>query len=41
VNNRSITEHHHSGRGEGTQTIFTIISPLAFRNAITTRPVDT
>jgi uncharacterized membrane protein YdbT with pleckstrin-like domain len=29
------------GVGEGTQTISTIASPLAFRNAITTRPVDT
>jgi uncharacterized membrane protein YdbT with pleckstrin-like domain len=29
------------GVGEGTQTIFTIASPLAFRNAITTRPVGT
>ncbi len=27
------------GVGEGTQTISTIASPLAFRNAITTRPV--
>jgi uncharacterized membrane protein YdbT with pleckstrin-like domain len=27
------------GAGEGTQTISTIASPLAFRNAITTRPV--
>jgi hypothetical protein len=29
------------GVGEGTQTISTIASPLAFRNAITTRPVGT
>jgi uncharacterized membrane protein YdbT with pleckstrin-like domain len=29
------------GVGEGTQTISTITSPLAFRNAITTRPVGT
>jgi uncharacterized membrane protein YdbT with pleckstrin-like domain len=29
------------GVGEGTQTIFTITSPLAFRNGITTRPVGT
>ena len=29
------------GVGEGTQTISTIASPLAFRNAITTRPVST
>ena len=29
------------GSGEGTQTISTIASPLAFRNAITTRPVGT
>jgi positive regulator of sigma E activity len=27
------------GVGEGTETISTIASPLAFRNAITTRPV--
>jgi uncharacterized membrane protein YdbT with pleckstrin-like domain len=27
------------GVGEGTQTISTVASPLAFRNAITTRPV--
>ena len=27
------------GVGEGTQTITTITSPLAFRSAITTRPV--
>ena len=27
------------GVGEGTQTISTVTSPLAFRNAITTRPV--
>src|SRR5437773_6250443 len=29
------------GVGEGTQTISTIASPLAFRNAITTRPAGT
>ena len=29
------------GSGEGMQTISTIASPLAFRNAITTRPVGT
>jgi uncharacterized membrane protein YdbT with pleckstrin-like domain len=29
------------GVGEGTQTISTITSPLAFRSAITTRPVGT
>jgi uncharacterized membrane protein YdbT with pleckstrin-like domain len=29
------------GVGEGTQTISTIASPLAFRNAITARPVGT
>ena len=29
------------GSGEGTQTISTIASPLAFRKAITTRPVGT
>ena len=29
------------GVGEGTETISTIASPLAFRNAITTRPVGT
>ena len=29
------------GVGEGTQTISTIASPLAFRNAITTRPLGT
>jgi hypothetical protein len=29
------------GVGEGTQTISAIASPLAFRNAITTRPVGT
>ena len=29
------------GVGEGTQTISTIASPLAFRNAIKTRPVGT
>ena len=29
------------GVGEGTRTITTITSPLAFRNAITTRPVGT
>ena len=29
------------GVGEGTRTISTITSPLAFRNAITTRPVGT
>ena len=29
------------GVGEGTETISTITSPLAFRNAITTRPVGT
>ena len=29
------------GVGEGTQTISTVASPLAFRNAITTRPVGT
>ena len=29
------------GVGEGTRTISTITSPLAFRNAITTRPGDT
>jgi len=28
------------GVGEGTQTISTVASPLAFRNAITTRPAD-
>ena len=28
------------GVGEGTQTISTVASPLAFRNAITTRPVS-
>jgi len=29
------------GVGEGTETISTIASPLAFHNAITTRPVGT
>jgi uncharacterized membrane protein YdbT with pleckstrin-like domain len=29
------------GVGEGTQTIYTINSPLAFRSAITTRPAAT
>jgi uncharacterized membrane protein YdbT with pleckstrin-like domain len=29
------------GVGEGTQTISTVTSPLAFRSAITTRPVGT
>jgi uncharacterized membrane protein YdbT with pleckstrin-like domain len=29
------------GVGEGTQTISTTASPLAFRNAIATRPVGT
>ena len=29
------------GVGEGKETISTIASPLAFRNAITTRPVGT
>ena len=29
------------GVGEGTRTVTTITSPLAFRNAITTRPVGT
>ena len=29
------------GAGEGTESISTITSPLAFRNAITTRPGDT
>jgi uncharacterized membrane protein YdbT with pleckstrin-like domain len=29
------------GVGEGTRTITTITAPLAFRNAITTRPVGT
>jgi len=29
------------GVGEDTQTISTIASPLAFRSAITTRPVGT
>ena len=36
-----LRRHHHSGRRRGPQTISTIASPLAFRNAITTRPVGT
>jgi len=34
-------QQRREGVGEGTQTIFTIASPLAFRNAITARPVGT